>query len=79
MKKHWSLFLCIYFFITAFLPAYVSAESSPEIRLELSAPSAVLMEPETGTVIYEKDKDTRRSPASITKIMTLLLIFENPI
>lgn len=77
MKKHWSLFLCIYFFITAFLPAYVSAESSPEIRLELSAPSAVLIEPETGTVIYEKDKDTRRSPASITKIMTLLLIFEN--
>ena len=77
MKKHWSLFLFIYFFITAFLPAYVSAESPPEIRLELSAPSAVLMEPETGTVIYEKDKDTRRSPASITKIMTLLLIFEN--
>ena len=30
----------------------------------------------TGTVIYEKDSDTRRSPASITKIMTLILIFD---
>lgn len=32
------------------------------------------MEATTGTVIYEKDPDTRRSPASITKIMTLILI-----
>lgn len=43
---------------------------------EVSAPSAVLMEASTGTVIYEKDADERRSPASITKIMTLLLVFE---
>ena len=35
---------------------------------------AFLMEASTGTVIYEKDSDTRRSPASITKIMTLILI-----
>lgn len=42
----------------------------------IQAPSGVLMEPETGTIIYEKDKDTRRSPASITKIMTLILIFD---
>lgn len=34
------------------------------------------MEATTGTVIYEKDPDTRRSPASITKIMTLILIFD---
>lgn len=40
------------------------------------APSALLMEATTGTVIYEKDPDTRRSPASITKIMTLILIFD---
>lgn len=42
----------------------------------LSSPAGVLMEAETQTVIFEKDKDTRRSPASITKIMTLLLIFD---
>lgn len=40
------------------------------------APSAVLMEASTGQVIFEKDADTKRSPASITKIMTLILIFD---
>lgn len=42
----------------------------------IQAPSGVLMEAQTGTVIYQKDSDTRRSPASITKIMTLILIFD---
>lgn len=42
----------------------------------IQAPSALLMEATTGTVIYEKDPDTRRSPASITKVMTLILIFD---
>lgn len=46
-------------------------------QLTLESPSALLMEASTGQVIYEKDPDTRRSPASITKIMTMLLIFEN--
>ena len=44
--------------------------------VEISAPSAVLMEASTGKVIYEKDKDTARHPASVTKIMTMLLIFD---
>ena len=44
--------------------------------LEVSAPSVVLMEASTGKVIYEKDAYTKRSPASVTKVMTLLLIFE---
>lgn len=42
----------------------------------VTAPSAVLMEASTGRIIYEKDADTQRSPASITKIMTLILIFD---
>lgn len=42
----------------------------------VSAPSAILMEASTGTVIYEKDADTKLRPASITKIMTLILIFD---
>ena len=44
--------------------------------VEISAPSAVLMEASTGTVIFEKDSDTARPPASVTKIMTMLLIFD---
>lgn len=43
---------------------------------ELLSPSMILMEPSTGQVIYEKNADERRSPASITKIMTLLVIFD---
>lgn len=45
-------------------------------RVDISAPSAILMESSTGKIIYEKDADTRRPPASVTKIMTLLLIFD---
>lgn len=43
---------------------------------EIQSPSAVLMEASTGQVIYEKNGDEQRSPASITKIMTLILIFD---
>lgn len=42
----------------------------------ISAPSAVLMEASTGQIIYEKDPDTKRPPASVTKVMTLLLVFD---
>ncbi len=44
--------------------------------VEIAAPSAILMEASTGQVIFEKEPQVRRSPASITKIMTLLLIFD---
>ena len=45
--------------------------------LPLSAPSAILMEKQTGRVLYEKNADERLSPASVTKVMTLLLIVED--
>lgn len=44
--------------------------------VSLQCVSAVLIEGSTGKIIYEKDKDKKLMPASITKIMTLLLIFE---
>ena len=44
--------------------------------LTLSAPSVLLMEAKSGTIIYEKDANKQMPPASITKIMTLLLIFD---
>lgn len=43
---------------------------------EITSPSAILIEAATGTVLFEKNPDEVRSPASITKIMTLLLTFE---
>lgn len=51
-------------------------EETASDNLGLSAPSAILMEASTGTIIYEKDADTSLHPASITKIMTLILIFD---
>lgn len=44
--------------------------------LEITSPSAILMEASTGQVIFEQNADERRSPASITKIMTLLITFD---
>ncbi|MBE5875926.1 MAG: D-alanyl-D-alanine carboxypeptidase [Lachnospiraceae bacterium] len=46
------------------------------LQMELVSPSAILMEASTGTVLFEKNPDEIRSPASITKIMTMLLTFE---
>lgn len=51
-------------------------ENIQESKVQISAPAALLMEASTGQVIYEKNADERRSPASITKIMTLLLAME---
>lgn len=44
--------------------------------LTISAPSAILMEKETGQIVYEKNADEQLEPASVTKVMTLLLIVE---
>lgn len=51
-------------------------ESGGAGGMAVSAPSAILMEASTGQVIFEKDADTQRPPASVTKVMTLLLIFD---
>lgn len=56
--------------------ADTSQSGGAEDTLALTSPSALLMEASSGTVLYEKDAHTRRSPASVTKIMTTLLIFE---
>lgn len=44
--------------------------------VNVSAPSVLLMEASSGKVIYEKDADTKRPPASVTKVMTILLIYD---
>lgn len=54
----------------------VMVSAQVDAQLSLATPSAVLMEGSSGLIIFEKDKDKQLKPASITKIMTLLLIFE---
>lgn len=46
------------------------------VPAEVKAPSVILMEASSGQVICEKDADEKRSPASVTKVMTLILIFD---
>lgn len=75
-KRIWIAFLCLIIFVTTFgLPQPSCAEETTGGIL-LTCPSAILMEASTKSVIYEKAPDERRSPASITKIMTAILIFD---
>ncbi len=67
MKKLFLLLLIIIF------TTKVNCET---IDLAKNAKSAILIETSTGKVLYEKNKDEKRSPASMTKIMTLLLAME---
>lgn len=91
MAKKWISVICVWIISFTILLTPLTArgqnESANESTQEnsgqqtesadlIQAPSGVLMEAQTGTVIYQKDSDTRRSPASITKIMTLILIFD---
>lgn len=68
LKRFLVFLLCMTLFLGNVLPVRAATE--------ITAPSAILLEASTGQVIYEKNATERRSPASITKIMTLLLIFE---
>ncbi|MBS6196272.1 MAG: D-alanyl-D-alanine carboxypeptidase, partial [Clostridiales bacterium] len=58
------------------LKAFGQEQQKPEEMVQTEAPSVMLLEVSTGTVLSEKNAREQRSPASITKIMTLLLIFE---
>ena len=72
MKKVISSILSIAIIMMSICPVTTKAESD----LQLTAPSAILVEKSTGTVLYEKNADEKLRPASVTKIMTLLLIME---
>ena len=60
--------------LSALLPAMVLAASGE--ALDVPVKSAVLMDVATGTVLYEKNAHEPLAPASVTKIMTMLLIME---
>ena len=69
MKRLLSLFLCVFL-------SFSFTVSAQEPNLELSAKSALLMEASTGTILYEKASHEPLPPASVTKIMTMLLVME---
>ncbi len=71
--KRFALFVVLAVLLSVRAVAIAPVE---ETALTLSVPSAILMEKTTGEIIYEKDAHSPRAPASVTKVMTLLLVME---
>ena len=71
-KKLISIFLAVSLIVTPALMINASALTDDSV----TAPSAVLMENSTGKILYEKNSHEQRPCASVTKVMTLLLVFE---
>ncbi len=72
MKK----ILCLALSMSLLMISLSASADAEAPALTIAAPSAILMEKETGTVLFEKNADEPGFPASVTKIMTLLLIME---
>ena len=76
------IFLCLFFFFLAISFCLAEEEISPtntttnENKFAENAKSAIMIEASTGTILYEKNKDDKLPMASMTKMMTLLLIME---
>ena len=75
MKKALSFVLALAFLALACV-GKVEKASALEYRDKIDAKSAILIDADTGTVLYEYNADTPLPPASVTKIMTLLLVME---
>lgn len=76
MARFFRIVVCIALCLTVCLPAAHAQPLEEGTPMELLSPSAVLLEAETGAVIFEKNPLEHRSAASITKLMTLLILFE---
>ena len=72
MKKRFGALslAAVFLFITAFLPLKTSAAARYELPFDLNVASYLLVSLDTGEVIFEKDADVQRTPASLTKMLT---------
>lgn len=77
MKKFISIVLICLFMFPSIVFASDTMKVDNQISLAESAKSAILIEPTTGTIIFEKNSHEKLAPASMTKIMSMLLIMEN--
>ena len=75
LKKLLCAIICIVL-VTVALPRVNANATVPPPSFELDCKSAILIEASTGKVLYEKDADMALPPASVTKVMTLLLVME---
>ena len=70
------LILCIFLCLPISAQPNTSAPIEESVDLSLNCRSAVLMEASTGEILYEQNADEALPPASVTKVMTLLLVME---
>ena len=75
MKRMLSLVLALTF-LALMCAGNSQNASASEYPFEIEAKSAILMDADTGTVLFEQNADVPLPPASVTKIMTLLLVME---
>ena len=77
MRNYMVGLLCVIFLFLG-MPMNVlgASQEVADLSIGIQAPHAILMEASTGTILYEKDAHIAVPPASVTKIMTMLLIFE---
>lgn len=73
MKKLASILVAIAFIATPMSTAFATGENAP---LNLSSKSAILMDIGSGKILFEKNSHEKLPPASVTKVMTMLLICE---
>lgn len=76
MKRFGALLIGVILLMNTLFTAAVVYAETDENQINITSVAAVLIEGSTGEIIYEKNKDEQLKPASITKVMTLLLIFE---
>ena len=77
MLKRKTRFAALLLAAALFIPSLAAAAPLEDgLPIEITSPAVILAEAETGTVIFEKNTDERREVASITKLMTALLVFE---
>ncbi len=76
IKKRIVATIFILIILATALSSSVSAVKIKETNLDLDVKSAILMDVNTGTILYSHNAEQSLPPASVTKIMTLLLVFE---
>ncbi len=76
MKKLLSICLTSVFLLNCCIPVFAAEGEYQGADFTPNAKSAVLMERDTGTLLYAKNEDEQLPPASMTKIMTMILIME---
>lgn len=74
-KRIFICFVCLVIVFSSFIGT-VSSTKIKESNFNLDVKSAVLMDANTGTILYKYNENEQLAPASVTKVMTLLLVFD---